>query len=89
MAVSLCAETLRPFAPLFEQFRREKDLMESAGAVAAPALFRNRTTAILLGPIFAQAEQFLSILDEQSRRAQDALRLAKGAKSLKKEGSDR
>lgn len=89
MAVSLCAETLRPFAPLFAQFRREKAFMESAGAVAEPMLFRNRTTAALLGPIFAEAEQFLSVLDEQNRRTRDALRLADGAQSLKNAGNER
>lgn len=76
MIISHATDLIRPYAPLFEQFRQETERMESAGPIIDPTLFKSserRATEAFLKPIFEAAEQFIRTVDVQKARAQVAL----------------
>lgn len=83
-SISVATDLIRPHLALFEQFRHEVALMESAGPTIDPTLFTSserRATEAFLKPIFEAARQFVQTVDAQKTLAQTALDLAKKGKA--------
>jgi hypothetical protein len=75
-AISMAGHILRPHLPLIERYRKERDLVDSVGPIINPSLYKSserQATDAIMAPIFQAAAAFVAILDDQTRRAREAL----------------
>lgn len=75
-AVSVAAEILKPHADFFERYAREAESMDSVGPILNPTLFKDPERVAVdrfMRPIFAAARAFVRDVENQKRRAAEAL----------------
>jgi hypothetical protein len=78
--IAVTVELLRPYLPLFRQFEREKQLMESVGPILDPTLFNSserRATEAIVAPAFLAATAFVAEIDAQQAKVKAAFATVK------------
>ena len=67
---------LKPFKPLIEQYRREREHMDAFGPIINPTLWKSSERQVvdaIMGPLYEAALLFVLSYERQIGRAADAL----------------